>query len=85
MKADKWWVRVMSAAKWIRFAVLAAFGGLFLWLFYVRYWKHRDCIAAAKSSCVTPEGDNLIAMGAFWLVPGLIFFLFAFLTLGKRR
>jgi uncharacterized BrkB/YihY/UPF0761 family membrane protein len=26
----------MSTAKWIRFAVLLCFAGLFVWLFYVR-------------------------------------------------
>jgi hypothetical protein len=74
----------MGAAKWIRFAVLSLFAGLFLWLFYIRYWKHRDCIAAAKSSCVTPEGENLISAGAFWIVPAIIFALFALWMLRKR-
>jgi hypothetical protein len=32
----KWWVSAMDAAKWIRFAVLAAFAGLFAWLSYIR-------------------------------------------------
>lgn len=74
----------MSAAKWLRFAVLASFSGLFFRLFYIRYWKHRDCIAAAKSSCVTAEGDNLIAAGAFWFLPAIVFACFAIWTLGKR-
>jgi hypothetical protein len=75
----------MGAAKWIRFAVLIAFSGVFFWLFYARYWLHRDCIAAAKSSCVTPAGDNLILGGAFWIVPALLFLLFAAMTLRKSR
>lgn len=75
----------MSAAKWIRFAVLASLAGLFFWLFYVRYWKYRDCIADAKSSCVTPDGSNLIPMGAFWIAPAIIFSLFAVFMLARRR
>ncbi len=74
----------MGAAKWIRFAVLMAFAGLFGWLFYVRYFRHRDCIAAAKSSCVTPEGGNLVSGGAFWIVPAILFVLLALLTLRIR-
>ena len=73
----------MGAAKWIRFAVLGSFSLLFFWLFYVRYWMQRDCIAAAKSSCVTPEGDNLISVGAFWIVPGFLFLVFACMALRK--
>jgi len=74
----------MSAAKWIRFAVLLSFSGLFFWLFYIRYWKHRDCIAAAKSSCITPEGENLIYAGAFWILPAIVFALFALFALRSR-
>lgn len=63
----------MGAARWIRFAVLVAFAGLFLWLFYVRYWRSP---AAA--------GDSLIGAGAFWIVPALIFALLALVTLQRR-
>lgn len=73
----------MGAAKWIRFAVLMSFSGLFFWLFYIRYWKQRACIEAAKSSCVTPEGDSLIGGGLFWLVPAVLFALLAVFTLRK--
>jgi hypothetical protein len=38
----------------------------FAWLFYIRYWKYRDCIAAAQSSCVLPDGDNLTNGGVVW-------------------
>jgi hypothetical protein len=44
----------------------------FGWAFYVRYWKWRKCIAESLSSCVTPEGDNLISGGAFWIVPAVL-------------
>jgi hypothetical protein len=74
----------MGAAKWIRFAVLLSFAVLFFWLFYIRYWKYRDCIAAAKSSCVTPDGNNLISAGAFWIVPAIIFAVFALWMIRKR-
>jgi hypothetical protein len=56
----------------------------FGWLFYVRYWKWRDCIAAALSSCVTPEGDNLISGGMIWGLPALLF-LAAALRLAFKR
>lgn len=70
----------MGAARWIRFAVLMSFAALFLWLFYARYWRHRDCIAA---SCGATEGHNLVSMGAFWIVPALLFALFALTTLKR--
>ena len=47
---------------------------LFGWLFYIRYWKWRDCIAEALSSCITPEGDNLTSGGMLW---GLFAFVLA--------
>lgn len=75
----------MGAAKLIRFAVLISFAGLFAWLFYIRYWSYRDCIEAAKSSCVTPSGDNLIGGGVFWIVPAIIFTLFAARTLRRKK
>jgi hypothetical protein len=34
--------------------------------FYTRFWVYRDCIAEAASSCITPDGTNLIAGGALW-------------------
>ena len=46
----------------------------FVWLFYIRYWKYRDCIDAAESSCVLPDGDNLTNGGVVW---GLFAILFA--------
>ncbi|MFM7423778.1 MAG: hypothetical protein ACKO7W_02040 [Elainella sp.] len=45
----------------------------FFYLFYIRYWKWRDCINQALSSCITPDGDSLISGGMFWAVPGLFF------------
>jgi len=36
--------------------------------FYTRFWAYRDCIAEAASSCVNPDGTNLIAGGAVWCV-----------------
>lgn len=50
-----------------------ALSGLCGYLFLTRYWLHRDCIRAAQSSCVLPDGTNLISGGAFWLVPCLLF------------
>lgn len=54
--------------------LLAAF---FAWLFYERYWKWRDCIREAVSSCVTAEGDNLIPGGAMWSVFAGLFLVLA--------
>ena len=45
------------------FSLLALF---FAWLYYERYWKWRDCIEAAESSCVLPDGDNLTGGGMVW-------------------
>lgn len=45
------------------FSLLALF---FAWLFYIRYWKYRECIDAAQSSCVLPDGDNLTSGGVVW-------------------
>jgi hypothetical protein len=47
--------------------------GLFAWIFYVCYWKWRDCIEEAMSSCATPDGDVLIGGGRFWIVPSVLF------------
>ena len=52
-----------------------ALAGFFAWAFYVRYWRWRECIDEASSSCVTPDGDNLTAGGAFWLLPACIFLI----------
>ena len=43
-----------------------ALSAIFGWLFYVRYWKWRDCIREAHSSCITPDGDNLTSGGLIW-------------------
>lgn len=47
--------------------------GGFSYLFYFRYWKWRFCIEQALSSCVTSDGENLIAAGQFWIIPAIIF------------
>ena len=51
-----------------------ALAALFGWLFYIRYWKWRECIHAVLSSCITPDGDNLTAGGMIW---GLLAVAFA--------
>ena len=50
----------------------------FAWLYYERYWKWRDCIEAAESSCVLPDGDNLTNGGVVW---GLFAVMFALAAL----
>lgn len=55
----------------LNLTIAAAYLGLavvFAWLFYVRYWKWRECIDEAMSSCITPDGANLIGGGRFWLL-----------------
>lgn len=51
--------------------------GVFAQPFYERYWKWRDCIREAVSSCVTPEGDTLIGGGAMWSVFAGLFLILA--------
>jgi hypothetical protein len=53
-------------ARRTRIAAYTIFAAGFGWLFYARYWKWRDCIDAALSSCRTPDGDNLTTGGMFW-------------------
>jgi hypothetical protein len=60
---------------------LAAF---FAWLFYVRYWKWRDCIGEALSSCITPDGANLTSGGMLWGLIALVLAAAA-LRLALRR
>lgn len=60
--------------------VYFAASGVFGYIFYIRFWKWRDCIDEALSSCVTPEGDNLTQGGMFWALPAI-----AFLFAGLRR
>ena len=59
--------------------------GGFVWLFITRYWLYRDCIEAAKSSCITPDGANLIEGGSMWIVPAVVFAVLALLKLPRRR
>ena len=52
----------------------------FGWLFYVRYWKYRDCIDAAESSCVLLDGDNLTNGGVVWGLAAAVFALTALVS-----
>jgi len=49
-----------------------AIGAFFAYVFYVRYWKWRDCIAEVQSSCIAADGANLIAGGQLWSIPAVI-------------
>lgn len=60
--------------------LFSLFTALFAGLFYIRYWKHRDCIEAAQSSCVLPDGDTLTNGGVVW---GLFAVLFALAALAS--
>lgn len=59
------------------FAVLAAGSA---YLFVTRYWLYRECIAAALSSCITPEGDNLTSGGMIWGGFALLFLAITLLS-----
>ena len=54
----------------IVFALAASF---FTYVFYVRYWIWRDCIAVSQSSCLTPDGSNVTDGGMVWGVIALGF------------
>jgi len=62
----------MGAARWIRFAVLMCFAGLFLWVFYARYMKRGLML-----------GGDLLSAGALWIVLALLFGFLAFATLKR--
>lgn len=55
-----------KAAPIVLLTIFTATAMLFWSLFYERYVKYADCIGAAKSSCLTPEGDNLTSGGMLW-------------------
>lgn len=54
-------------------SVYFALGVFFSYAFYIRFWKWRECIELAQSSCVTPEGDNVTSGGMFWVIPAALF------------
>ena len=67
------------------FSLLTLF---FAWLFYERYWKWRDCIEAAESSCILPDGDSLTGGGMAWGLFAILCALAALVTwlfAGPRR
>jgi hypothetical protein len=53
--------------------VYLGLAGLFAWIFHIRYWKWRECIEEAMSSCATPDGDVLIGGGRYWIIPAVLF------------
>ncbi len=57
----------------------------FVYVFYLRYWKWRDCIEAAASSCTTPDGANLIAGGSIWAFPAILFAVLGARMIMKSR
>jgi hypothetical protein len=59
-------------------------GLFFLWLFYERYWRWRDCIAAALSSCVTPDGESLTEGGMLWSPFAVAFVAAGAIRLARR-
>ncbi|NKL62056.1 hypothetical protein ELH21_00615 [Rhizobium leguminosarum] len=62
--------------KYVSALILTLLSIFFGWLFYERYWKVRDCISQALSSCLTPDGDNLTQGGSLWAgLAGLLLLL----------
>lgn len=66
----------------VLFALTACFFG---YVFYMRYWLWRDCIAASQSSCLTPDGSNVTDGGMVWGVIALGFAAAAFIAQFGRR
>jgi hypothetical protein len=64
---------------------LALVGALLTWLFYARYLKYSDCIAAAQSSCIVEYADgsvdNLTSGGFVWGLLAVPFWIAALLFL----
>ncbi|NKK69079.1 hypothetical protein GFM13_01460 [Rhizobium leguminosarum bv. viciae] len=66
--------------KYVSVLILALLSIVFGWLFYERYWKFRDCISQALSSCLTPDGDNLTQGGSLWAGLAGLFLLLAVIS-----
>ncbi|NKM44553.1 hypothetical protein GFL91_06055 [Rhizobium leguminosarum bv. viciae] len=66
--------------KYLPAFVLTLLSIVFGWLFYERYWKFRDCISQALSSCLTPDGDNLTQGGSLWAGLAGLFLLLAVIS-----
>ena len=69
----------------IKAIVFALAAGLFGYVFYMRYWIWRDCIAASQSSCVTPDGSNVTDGGMVWGVIAIGFLAAAVIAQFGRR
>ncbi|MFL0693326.1 MAG: hypothetical protein ACJLUP_14885 [Agrobacterium tumefaciens] len=69
----------------IKAIVFALAAGLFGYVFYMRYWIWRDCIAASLSSCATPDGSNVTDGGIVWGVIALGFLAAAVIAQFGRR
>jgi hypothetical protein len=74
-RVTKW----MPCKVWllVRGSIYIGLAIFFSYVFYIRYWKYRDCIEQAISSCITPEGGNLTQGGAMWSVFAVSFLLAA--------
>ncbi|NKJ76278.1 hypothetical protein ELI54_00680 [Rhizobium ruizarguesonis] len=66
--------------RYVSVSILAFLSIFFGLLFYERYWKFRDCISQALSSCLTPDGDNLTQGGSLWAGLAGLFLLLAVIS-----
>lgn len=66
--------------RWIFPFAFACLSAGSTYLFFTRYWFYRECISAAQSSCMTPDGDNLTSGGMFWAGFAMLFMIAAILS-----
>jgi hypothetical protein len=65
--------------------ILFAIAAFFAWAFYIRYWKWRDCIAQALSSCAVEEAANATDGGRIWGVFAVVFLALGLWALWSAR
>ncbi|OYR15437.1 hypothetical protein CEV32_4709 [Brucella rhizosphaerae] len=57
----------------------------FAYLYYERYWRWRDCIEEANSSCLTSDGSNLTSGGQLWGLIAVVFLLIGLRSLYRSH
>lgn len=60
----------------IRLSIFIFLGSLFLYLFYIRYYKWIECFNELER-CYDPDGSQQVYTtgGLIWIIPATIFFL----------
>ena len=80
----------MKAIFYLGLSIISgALSTLFTYAFYWRYWRYRDCIEQAVSSCyVTESGEytgNASVGGMIWAIPAVLFALLFVMNLFRLR